>query len=379
MRYTRYCGWILLTWCLACGSVPAQEISPSTAPLEFMLRPVKEYFFCSLPEARRAAEVSFKKEPSYSGKSLYRHAIRFGDGPSDFIGVACDAAANTLYIDRNRNLDLTDDGPGVMAADTFGPGYCEFNDVTIELTHGDMPVSYLLDINVYGDYFSPSVRSGWKGDLEIAGKACSIGVADNLDGVFDGGDTFVFDHERHRAARLPFGDEDELPLPRWFLFEGQNYHMESTFRVLDGETALAVTLTPITEGLMDISFEGQAVSRVLLAGKDDSYGMLDWPLPAMRIPEGVYIPYRVDVLDTFYGHPEDGAELKAGGNTVLKAGGPLNQEVRVARSGGSLNMDYVLKGMDDTQYDSDRGSDERAGFAVYKDGRVIETGQFEYG
>jgi hypothetical protein len=155
--------------------------------------------------------------------------------------------------------------------------------------------------------------------------------------------------------------------------------MESAFRVLDGATALAVTLTPITEGLMDITFEGQAVSRVLLAGKDDSYGMLDWPLPAMRIPEGVYTPYRVDVLDSFYAHPEDGAELKAGGNTILKAGGPLNQEVRVARSGGSLNMDYVLKGMEDTQYDSDRGSDERAEYAVYKDGQVIQTGQFEYG
>lgn len=379
MKYIGFCGWILLAWCLACGSVPAQEGSPSSSPLEFTLRPVKEGFFCSLSQSRRAAEVSFKKEPAYSGKSVYRHALRFGDGPSDFIGVACDAEANTLYIDRNRNLDLTDDGPGINAADSFGPGYCEFNDVTIEMIHGDMPVSYVLDITVYGDYFSPSVRSGWTGDIELAGKACSMGIADNLDGVFSPDDSFIFDHERHRAARLSFGEVDELPLPRWFLFEGQNYRMESACRVLDGETALTVTLTPITEGMMDITFEGQAVSRVLLAGRDGSYGMLDWPATAMRIPEGVYTPSRVDVLDSFYGHPEDGAELKADGNTLLKAGGPLNQKVRVARSGATLNMNYILKGMEDTQYDSDRGSDDRAEFAIYKDGQVIKTGQFEYG
>ncbi|NLV44793.1 MAG: hypothetical protein GXY07_09860 [Candidatus Hydrogenedentes bacterium] len=379
MKYGCFCGGVLLVWCLACGSLWAQEASSSNSPIEFILNPVKEGFSCSLPGTRRAAEVSFKKEPAYSGKEVYRHALRFGDGPSDFIGVGCDAEANTLHIDRNRNLDLTDDGPGVKAADTFGPGYCEFNDVTIELTHGDIPVSYVLDISVYGDYFSPSIRSGWKGDIEIGGKPCSMGVADNLDGIFDGGDSFLFDHERHKKARLSFGKADELPLPRWFFFEGQNYRMESAFRVLDGAAALAVTLTPITEGLMDISFEGQAVSRVLFAGKEDVYGMLDWPVPAMRIPEGVYTLSRVDVLDSFYGHPEDGAELKAGGNTVLKAGGPLNQEVRVARAGATLNMNYILKGMGDTPYNTDSNDVNAALFAVYKDGRVIETGTFEYG
>lgn len=379
MRYTRYCGWILLTLWLACVSVQAQEASPSSAPLEFVLRPVKEGFLCSLPETRRAAEVSFKKEPSYSGKEVYRHALKFGDGPTDFIGVAFDAAVNTLYIDRNRNLDLADDGPGVKAADTFGPGYCEFSGVTIEMVHGDMPVSYLLDINVYGDYFSPSVRSGWKGNIEIAGKPCLMGIADNLDGAFSPDDSFIFDHERHREARLPFGEVDEELLPQWFLFEGQLYRMEVAFRVQEGETVLAVTLTPITEGLMEIAFEGQNVSRVVLAGQDDVYGILEWPVPAMRIPEGVYTPNQVYVLDSFYGQPEAGEALKPDGNTLLKVGGPLNPKVVVTRSGAALNMYYVLEGVEGAPYEPDSESENRAKFAIYKDGRPIKTGQFEYG
>lgn len=376
MRYTRYCGWILLTLWLACVSVQAQEASPSSAPLEFILRPVKEGFQCSLFREDRGAEVSFKKEPAYSSSKIYRHALRFGDGPTDFIGVSFDAAANTLYIDRNRNLDLTDDGPGVKAAHEI---FCEFHDVTLELTHDDVSVGYVLDIEIYGDYCNPTVRSGWKGDIELVGKPCSMGIADNLDGIFGPDDSFIFDHERHRAARLPFGEVDEELLPQWFLFEGQLYRMEVAFRVQEGETVLAVTLTPITEGLMEITFEGQNVSRVVLWGQDDVYGILEWPVPVMRIPEGVYTPNQVYVLDSFLGQPENGEELKPDGNTLLKVGGPLNPKVVVTRSGAALNMYYVLEGVEGAPYEPDSESENRAKFAIYKDGRPIKTGQFEYG
>lgn len=369
MRYA-FCGvGVLLAWCLVCGGAPAQEDSPSSSSLEFILRPVKEGFYCSLPSVSRTAEVSFKKEPAYSSGRVYRHAFKLGDGPADFIGAAYDEKEDVLYVDKNRNLDLTDDGPG----------YSDFNGVTIELIHGDIPVSYVLDIDIYGDYCDATVISGWKGDVEIGGKRCSMWVADNLNGVFNYGDRFVFDHERHREARLAFGKTDEVPLPRWVYFEGQIYRMDHAFRVVDGETALAVTMTPVTEGLMDIAFEGQAVSRILLQNEDDDYGMLDWPVPAMRIPDGVYTPTRIDVLDSFCGYPETGEKLKAGENILLKAGGPLNQEVAVARRGATLNMEYALKGLGDTPYNPDSEEDNAAEFAVYQNGRKIETGRFRYG
>ena len=374
--FLRYCGGILLVCVMACGSVLAQEATPSAVPLEFILRPVKEGFCCSLFREDRGAEVSFKKEPVYSSSKINRHALRFGDGPADFIGVACDVAANTLYIDRNRNLDLTDDGPGVKTSENF---YCEFRDVTLELTHEDVSIGYVLDIDIFGDYCNPIVRSGWKGDIELAGKPCSMGIADNLDGAFSPDDSFIFDHERHRAARLSFGEVDEELLPQWFLFEGQVYRMEVAFRVQEDETALAVTLTPITEGLMEITFEGQNVSRVVLAGKDDIYGILEWPVPVMRIPEGVYTPNQVYVLDSFLGQPENVEELKSGGNTLLKVGGPLSPKVVASRSGAALNMNYVLEGVEGASYEPDSESENRAKFAIYKDGRPIKTGQFEYG
>ena len=374
--FLRYCGGILLACILACGSVSAQEATPSTTPLEFILRPVKEGFYCSLVSDGRTAEVSFKKEPVYSSSKIYRHALRLGDGPADFIGVACDMAANTLYIDKNRNLDLTDDDPGVKVPEDF---YCQFRDVTIELTYEGVSIGYVLDIDFFGDYCNPVVRSGWKGDIEIAGKACSMGIADNLDGAFSPDDSFIFDHERHRAARLSFGEVDEELLPQWFLFEGQLYRMEVAFRVQEGETVLAVTLTPITEGLMEITFEGQNVSRVVLAGKDDIYGILEWPVPVMRIPEGVYTPNQVYVLDSFLGQPEAGEALKPGGNTLLKVGGPLSPKVVASRSGATLNLNYILEGVEGASYEPDSESENRAKFAIYKDGRPLKTGQLEYG
>ncbi len=368
--------------CLFCAGIQAQDESEAADAHAFILRPVETGFFVSPEGVGRGDEVAFKQEPAYAGDKVYRRALRFGSEPADFIGVAYDVAADKLYIDRNRNLDLTDDGPAIAADDRHGSRSGVFSEVVIELIHGGIPIQYTLDINFYGDYFYPVVRSGWSGEIELAGRTCEMGIADNLDGLFDRKNTFVFEHDGHREARRDYGRKDELPLPKWLHFEGQSYLIESALRVLDDATVLAVSLIPITDDVMEIAFKGQHVSRVLLRDHDDKdygYGLLDWPASAMRIPKGVYTPYRVDLLDSFYGWPRGVARLEPDGILTLQTGGPVRQEVSVRRAGAYLNLDYALRGVDKTSYRPDLAYQNSARFAVYRGDRKVGGAQFEYG
>lgn len=364
--------------CIGAAEQAVEEIAAEPAVYEFVLRPVEDGFKQDIPYTGRNAEVSFTKEPEYAGKTVYRHPLQFGGGVLSFIGMAYDVDANLLYVDQNRNLDLTDDGPG-FPGDASGAWMGEFSDVVLNLTHGDIPVRYVLDISIFGQfYLSATIKSGWQADVEVADVSGVLGVADNLDGVFDGLDSLRFDHERHREARLSFGRSEGVSLPRWIHLEGKNYALDFKFRVQDEETVLAATWTPITDDLMTISFEGQHVSRLVLNNLAEEYGLLEWPVPEMQIPKGRYTLYQVDLLDSYTGHPRGTNRLEPGGNTLLKTGGPVKQEVSVSRSGAYLSMDYALRGVDNTRYSANR-EPEPPGFAVYSGERKVGSGQFEYG
>lgn len=113
MTHTHFFAAPALTLCLICSEARTREETASENALEFILSPVQDGFSLSAGLDGRDGQVVFKKEPAYAGTTVRRGAIRFGANRSDFIGLAIDVTANQLYVDRNRNLDLTDDGPPV--------------------------------------------------------------------------------------------------------------------------------------------------------------------------------------------------------------------------------------------------------------------------
>jgi hypothetical protein len=352
----------------------SQNNSLSGEILEFTLHPVTEGFESDSNNnfQRARQEMVFEHEPDYEGSSVIRTALRAGDW---YMGMAYDQSAGLLYIDRNHNLDLRDDGPPYKSEMSY---YAYFSDVSLELMHGDIPVRYLLDINIISRSMTFSeVKSGWVGDIEIAGIACRMGIADNLDGQFDHNDLFFFDHARHRKARLDFGQRDCVGLPRWFYFEGQCYRLDVALDREKDETVLRVTLRPIGDDLMGLHFEGQHVSRIMLKGDRDS-GMLDWPASVMNIPKGEYTVTRVDILDSFYADSPQRTYITDTEPALLKAGGPLEKTIGITRTGPALQMDYNLAGVGGMQYEPDR-SEDNPGFIVYQGERQIARGNFEYG
>ena len=374
-------GGIAVMLCLVCSGVWTQEaVLPPDAPLECILYPVEKGFSGYVRGADDPnTEIVFKKEPGYAGDKVYRNVIQLSEDRKAFIGLAFDVAAKTLYVDRNRNLDLTDDGPAIAAEEFWGSGSAQFSKVIIERTFSDIAVPYVLETYFFDGYSYSIMHSGWKGEIEIAGKRCEIGISDNLDGVFNYSDRFMFDHERNREARLAFGTVNELQLPRWVYFDGQSYRIAPEFRVLDGQTVLSVSLTPVTEDLMELSFEGQFVSRLILFNSAEKEQLLvDWPVAAMHIPQGTYTLYQVDLLDSFTGYSKSRG-ISVDGTETLKTGGPVKQVVQANRRGKYLALDYALEGADAIQYSPNRTYDNPARFEVYSGDRKVGAGQFEYG
>ena len=353
-------------------AAPAEENGPLDESREFILRPVAEGFGIYFSTDRLGEEIVFKKEPEYAGSEVMRTALRSGDW---FMGMAYDQSAGLLYLDRNQNLDLTDDGPGIPSQTL---GYGDFRNIPVTLTHDGVAVQYALDVKSFFSYYAyANIRSGWEGDLEIGGKTVQVGLADNLDGQFDEKDLFFFDHARHREARLPFGDLDHVNLPNWIYFEGRCYRIDFSFRSEGDETVVAATIQPITGNLIELHFEGRHVSRVMIAD-GNTFGMLDWPDPVMMIPQGRYFSKRVDVLDSFTSTRMTSWEFGQTSPAVLKTGGPLHKRISITRSGPSLGLNYELAGFDETGYQTDNRIGNPA-FAVYRGDRKVGEGTFRYG
>ena len=94
--------------------------SAATYPLKYRASGESESF--SLPLDK--SEVRFKKEPAYEGE-VVRSLLAVAPGGGEFIGFACDLQAKKLYLDLNRNLDLTDDPGGMFESNGDNWG-CSF-------------------------------------------------------------------------------------------------------------------------------------------------------------------------------------------------------------------------------------------------------------
>jgi hypothetical protein len=86
--------------------------------------------------------------------------------------------------------------------------------------------------------------------------------------------------------------------------------------------------------------------------------------------------------DVRYGTAQPAIEVVANGANapVLAAGGPLTNSVGVQRQGRSLSLNYQLLGADGAPYQlMSQNRTDPPRFVVYKKGKQIHSGRFEFG
>jgi hypothetical protein len=330
---------------------------------------------------------------------LFRGTVPFGAGVGGAMGFVADLKRNLVFLDRNRNGNVKDDGPGV-AANADGGRFTTFSGLRVDARSGRAVIPYEFSLQCYGSRWSGfwrlTVDSGWFGVVEIAGRKWTMGLVDNLDGVVGPEDIFILrsaeeappgvtnvPSEPSDAACARSVDYSERTAGSSNLsVNGVGFDLGFTWRGDAAGSVLDVSFAPSATECGTIEIEGGQAKRVVLGGP--AVVVLEPPPKSAAVPAGFY-----DKVTVFLGEGGKPAQyfasLKpvrviAGGTRRIKAGGRLENVATVVEQGSFLRIGYDLRGTDGNSYQPMASCrDEKPSFSIRKNGKEIEAGSFEYG
>jgi hypothetical protein len=421
----------------ALAAAPSGAVT--TIPLEYQ-ETSYQFLFRNIPVEHRTNP--FPKEPAPASGHVVRGVLKFGDNPSNAIPFLWQTGAKKLYLDLNRNQNLTDDADGVFSGCLTGPRIPTVNHqvftnihLAFPATSAGAPMLVDFDFFQYGESGRPLVnvmaRSFWQGKVTVAGHDWQVGLVQNLSGQpgsFQLGQLLLRPWEerdkRFRAASEK--PEDTLAIPwegkNWVVrasdafafspgifFEGHAWQLDWNTEPRGREEKLALRLTEQQTPLGELQITGSFIQRLVLTG-GPYVVVLAQPPASVKVPPGRYQPYRVwlkqgeaeayfnfglpqtgkaNVIEEITGSqlpvvspppPEQVVVVDEQRPAVLAVGGPLTNCVSAARRGRNLLLSYRLIGAGGGEYWLVRGSDWKPPqFTVGRSGKQIGSGQFEFG
>jgi hypothetical protein len=377
-------------------TLPAQEASTSSASAGQVVTASLDYQDASFSYVNEGLPTTvkslpFKKEPALSRGKVVRGTWQLGGDASNAIAFVWDRGARKLYVDVNRNLDLTDDPGGVYSSGSGGVDYFQvFSSVRLPLQAGGSSRAMLADLNCY-DYgqqpnFNAGLHSFWQGKVTLQGKDWQVGLLGltSARGMsFEGGNLLLRPwSERTRLFSLYNGSLAAVPFSSKVLFGNQAYGLKCTSRSA-GSTELQ--FTEQAPKLGELKIAGTYVQRAMLGGGPYQV-LLDQPQEVIKVPVGSYSTAQVALRR---GETEAYLEQQfqsVGRITVsekvpavLQAGGPLTNSVSVARRGKSLALNYRLTGLGGSYQLVNQDRSHPPEFTVYHGDKKVSSGKFEFG
>ena len=334
----------------------------------------------------------FKKEPGAVSGRILRGVLDFGGDSSNAIPFLWQHGARKLYLDLNRNQDLTDDPSSVFVADAATPLSSQtFHNVHLSFNTAYGSCQVLADLCLMQSgsqwYSTLAVHSFRQGKLMLQGREWQVGLV---------GDAFSRANTRlllrpWEKRNEPFNANDGLlatvPFEQRLFVDGHAFKMEQIVGPQDGEArpALQFTEQPVTLGELKIT--GQFIRRIVLQG--GSYmAVLDQPSGVVKIPAGNYSQADISLeqggTSAFLGsgQPPPGGQISINDKipAVLKTGGPLTNTVNASRHGEDLLLDYRLVGVGGETYQlAGQNRTKPPSYAVYRGTRKMASGDFEFG
>lgn len=132
----------------------------------------------------------------------------------------------------------------------------------------------------------------------------------------------------------------------------------------------------------ELKLQGKYIERLVLWRKDGRTERFDQPAETIKLPVGEY-----RLLESYLkgGYtcrssrtPYNWITVAEDKPAVFKVGAPLKQTIQVQRKGRILALSYELLGVGGEKYTS-RNRSKPPTFAVYKGGKKIDSGKFEFG
>jgi hypothetical protein len=340
----------------------------------------------------------FKKEPGFGLRKVLRGTLNFGNSRDQFIPFAWDQTSGKLYLDLNRNQDLTDDPGGVLSCSEpvwRSPSYQTFTNVHLafKTPNGTHPV--LANLHLY-NYRQPNAsvgsRSFWSGKISLQGQDWQVGIIENVSGKLGSAeDGFLLLRPwaaRHESFDPQNGSLDGFHFCRNLFFGQQAYHLDYAYIQEAGVPKYKIDLEERRADLGELKLTGNFIKRIILPGAKFTV-VLDQPAPVVKVPVGSYGQCQVQLKQggagayrepaRFSGSPtEKVTQVNAANPAVLKVGGPLTNSVAVNRHGRSLNLSYQLLGAGGEAYQL-LGARRQPEFAAYRADKKIASGKFEFG
>ena len=368
----------------------------ATGSVELATAPVAHLQYHEVDFAPLSWEVGvergavFSREPMYSGPSVFRGQLKLGNDTNMFIPFAWDERQQRLYLDLNRNGDLTDDSSGVFTSP--GKDLQLFRGILLGFPSKQGPYQVKVDAHVFGQGGSGGtvrvflyVRSLWDGAVELNGKKWYVAVIDKPDGRI--GPALANKEISDRMVLRPWAERDKpflwwhaaLPymqdlshvklvtfpyryagnaevfdafnLPANLFLEGQAYRLDYQAERAGTQAGLALSFQRFQAPLGKLHLGGGFIHRLVLdsgASSDGFTAVLNGPASDVEVPVGMY-PRQLVLL-----HREGGTNFAVGLGTnqlavtetkeaSLDAGAPLQNRVEVARaSGGTVSLQYRL-------------------------------------
>jgi hypothetical protein len=332
--------------------------------------------------------VVFKKEPALSKSSVFRYTLQLGGKTNNAIPFAWDRTEGKLYLDLNRNLDLTDDPTGVFTCkDKEYPQV--FTNVRLHLMTAEGPRPFLLELSLYDFGNRPGVyaaiRSLWQGKVVLNGQEWQVGVLEHLpeqSPATQAKSILLRPWSAHSdPLYLRNGSPDFVGTNRYLFLGGQGYQFESRFEGKGEEAKCRVEFKPQTVKLGNLKITGSFLHRLILT---ENYTLiLDKPEGGAKVPVGNYKVGEVWLrkgTNEALGSPNRWIKVDEKETASLIVGGPLTNSVSVNRRGKNLVLDYQLVGLEQEVYRLiSQNRIEEPELAIYQGDTKIHTGKFSYG
>jgi hypothetical protein len=236
-----------------------------------------------------------------------------------------------------------------------------------------------------------ALRSYWQGRAVLGGQDWQVGIVpDNLNSPAS--------FENSRLLLRPWQERDEVfsatdssldtfPFSRKLFADGHSYQLTCRTGSQNGEVSPILEFAEEPVALDEVKITGKYIKRLILSG--ESYRVvLDQPAAAVKVPIGHY-NQPTALLEqngvTAYCNTIgqlSGKQISVDGKApaILAVGGPLTNTVIATRDGRDLVLNYQLIGAGGQAYLlANRDYEHPPEFAIYKNGKTIASGKFEFG
>lgn len=363
-------------------------------------RPVKTYN----PEYI-SADVAFKKSTEVNGGNQTTGLIDIFNDKKRAIPFLWEEKGARLYIDYNRNFDLSDDQNNVFEAIKQDSQKQSFSLDDVVLNPDTSHLRYTLEIVIEhvsnGKKITLYQKSFWLGIIRFGEDVRYMILEDNLDGKFDRRDSIYISRRLSEAKtfnevvadvkvllrKSTQTENDEISIKSApfanMITLGANSFMMS-FKIDDSAKYpdIAVKVSPYSIPLANVKIREKNIQRAILIGNNVVIG--DNPSDGFMAPPGDYhlgkfLIRSGESASDILCYEKEGVRIKPVDGNVIEDNF-IFSGVRVIKSRSELNIKYIqTKPSGEMALDQNPKTSTAIYFSIYQKGEKIFTDKFSFG